>query len=90
MKRALLMALAATAMAARAQESTNNVVGFSTRELPHAVRYEATMGAGQIAAFRALIKPSVQIPEIASNATLRIWVRPETNGSSAVIVEIAR
>lgn len=64
-------------------------IPFMGRDLPHAVRYETRLDAGQLAAFRSLLRPAVQIPELPTGASLRIWVRPEESGA-AVIVEIAR
>lgn len=89
MNTSILITLAMVAVLATAQTNSLSPVPFAVRDLPHAVRYETKLDSAQLEAFRSLLRPAVQLPEIPPGATLRIWVRPEPSGA-AVVIEIPR
>ncbi len=89
MKVLLLIIFGVCSIPAIAQTNSIAPIPFAVRDLPHAVRYESRLNGAQLEAFRALLRPAVQLPEIPPGSTLRIWVRPESDGA-AVVVEIPR
>lgn len=89
MKTLVLFAATLGLLVGHLQTNTLAPIPFTARDLPHVLRYETKLDSTQLEAFRSLLRPAVDLPEIPPGATLRIWVRPEPNGA-AVVIEIPR